>query len=80
MDTFAVSVAIFGKRPHPAVPESRFLDLDAEVLAAQSRIASMRPRSRLAVSGLVDQIGSSALRTRAVSISRTGSAPNAGLA
>jgi hypothetical protein len=39
---------------------------------------SMRPRTRLAVSGIVDQIGSSTFISSAVSIAWTGRAPIVG--
>jgi len=47
---------------------------------AQSRIFSIRPRRRVAVSVLVSQMAPSALTTSAVSISATGSDPKSGLA
>lgn len=47
---------------------------------ARSRIFSMRPRRRVAVSVLVSRIGPGTLTTKAVSISATGSVPMIGLA
>jgi len=44
----------------------------------QSRMDSMRPRRRTAVSVLTFQIGRSTFMTKSVSTSETGSAPNTG--
>ena len=61
-----------------AVPTCGVVAFTEAAVAAQSITASMRPRTRLAVSVLVVQIGSITRMTNDVSISCTGRAPMTG--
>ena len=61
-----------------ATPSRGLSPLRYPRMVAQPSTNSILPRSRLAVSGFVDQIGSITRITSATSMSRTGNPPNIG--
>ena len=61
-----------------AAPAGRILPVRFPFVLAQSRMHSIRPRSRAAVDGLVVHIGSKTFMTRDVSTAWTDKLPNTG--